>query len=186
MHYFVDGYNLIFRRIRAGENLQEQRAAIIYELDEAADLLELDITIVFDAQYHLGIGSRGHYHHIEICFTDEGETADDYILEAVRLQKKPHQETVVTSDKKLAMQARRRLAKTETVEQFMAKIGKRCQNKQRRQTIQKPAIPAPVPEPKIVVRKAPEFETDLERWERIFEERFQALKKDKGKGSKGP
>lgn len=157
-----------------GESLQSQRTEIIQDLDEAADFLDLNLTIVFDAQYHLGLGTRSHYHSIEICFTDEGETADDYILQALKFQSKPHQITVVTSDKKLAWQARRRLAKTESVEQFLSWLSKRYQNKQRRvdnpQVTQKklPEISAPE-------QSKPQYTSEMDRWQKIFEERFRQL-----------
>ena len=33
MHYFIDGYNLLFRILRAGDNLQKQREEIIQDLE---------------------------------------------------------------------------------------------------------------------------------------------------------
>ena len=174
MHYFIDGYNLMFRRLKAGTDLQSQRAYIIKELDESASLLELDLTIVFDAQYQYGMGSRSHFHSLEICFTDGGETADEYILKALKRVAKPQQETVVTSDKKLAASVRRRAAKTETVEQFMSWLAKRHQNKERRlkENHSQPIIIQTALSPK----KEPsnlKYESDMERWLRIFEERFE-------------
>lgn len=173
MHYFIDGYNLLFRRLRAGGELQIQREFIIRELDECASFLELDITIVFDSQHQYGLGTRTHYHHIEICFTDEGETADDYILKALKRVAKSQQETVITSDKRLAWQVRRRLAKTESVEQFLKWVIKRSQNKTRRlkQEAAPPISQPPTPQPK-VTKSIPAYESDMDRWQRIFEERL--------------
>ena len=129
MHYIVDGYNLMFRILHAGGDLQTQREQVIRDLNEKIRLLHLDVTIVFDAKYQYGIGSRAHFGALEICFTDEGETADDYIIDVLKAAKNPGQETIITSDNKLAWRARRRLAKTETVEKFIAWLEKRYVNK---------------------------------------------------------
>ncbi|HEY4832659.1 MAG TPA: NYN domain-containing protein [Waddliaceae bacterium] len=173
MHYFIDGYNLMFRRLRAGTDLKTQRTYIIKELDESTSILQLDITLVFDAQYQCGIGSRSHFHCLEICFTDEGETADEYILKALKRMAKPQQETVVTSDKKLASHTRRYSAKTETVEKFMSWLTKRRQNKERQENRLQPTILIPSISRKPLLN--PKYESDTERWLRIFEERFQNL-----------
>jgi predicted RNA-binding protein with PIN domain len=177
MHYFIDGYNLMFRRLRLGTDLQTQRSYIIKELDESASILQLDITIVFDAHYQCGIGSRSHYNSLEICFTEEGETADEYILKALKKTAKPQHEIVITSDKKLASFARRHLAKAESVEKFMMWLTKRRQNKKRFSTKDLPSTflssresSPPSPNPK--------YESDMDRWLRVFEERYQRLNEE--------
>lgn len=174
MHYFIDGYNLMFRRLRAGTDLQTQRASIIKELDECASILQLDITIVFDAHYQCGLGSRSHFHCLEICFTEERETADEYILKELKRMVKPQHETVITSDKKFASYARRLSAKTETVEKFMIWLTKRCQNRIRKDNRPQPSIPTISPKSSSDLK----YESDMERWLRIFEERFQNLDKE--------
>ncbi|NGX43245.1 MAG: hypothetical protein K940chlam7_01539 [Chlamydiae bacterium] len=125
MHYFIDGYNLMFRVLHVGDDLQSQREQIILDLNEKIQFLSLDVTIVFDAQYQYGGGSRSHLQYLEICFTDEGETADDYIISAIKASSNPRAEIVITSDKKLAWRARRHLAKTEAVDAFLAQLNKR-------------------------------------------------------------
>jgi uncharacterized protein len=131
MHYVIDGYNLMFRIIRAGDELSIQRKQLIENLNTKARVLGLNITLVFDAQYRLGEASRGHYDFLEILFTGEGETADEYILKDLKNASKPSHETVVTSDKKLAWLSRRNLAKTETIEHFLEWLNKRYKNKLR-------------------------------------------------------
>jgi predicted RNA-binding protein with PIN domain len=129
MHYYIDGYNLMFRILRAGNDLQTQRQKIIYELNRKAQLLELNITLVFDAQYQMGASTRLHYDCLEILFTDQGITADDYILDQIKQVKNPQLETVITSDKKLAWLVKLRSAKTETVEEFISWLNRRSKNK---------------------------------------------------------
>lgn len=132
MHYFIDGYNLMFRVLRAGDDLQMQRESIIRDLSRKIILTGLDVTIVFDAQYQSGESSRSNLQHLEIHFTSRGETADEYILQQLKHEKKPLQQTIVTSDKKLAWLARRQGSKTETVEDFLRQLNNRYRNKQKR------------------------------------------------------
>jgi uncharacterized protein len=129
MHYYIDGYNLLFRIMHAGEDLKKQRKVIIENLHEIISVLGLDVSIVFDSQYHEGEDTRSHWDQLEILFTSKGETADEFILQAIKRAPNPAKETVVTSDKKLAWLARRRLVKTETVEQFISWLNKRYKNK---------------------------------------------------------
>lgn len=133
MHYYIDGYNLMFRVMRAGDELQVQRERIIKDLNTKIQLLALDVTIVFDSHYQYGDLQRTHYNHLEIIFTAQGETADDCILRVIKAAPKPEQCILVTSDKRLAWAARRRLAKTESVEEFLTWLNKRFKNKIRRQ-----------------------------------------------------
>lgn len=139
MHYFIDGYNLMFRILRAGDDLQSQREKIIHDLHEKIQLLDLDVTLVFDAQYQYGDETRSHLHPLEICFTREGETADDYIIGALKAAPNHRQETVITSDNKLAWRARRHLAKTESIEEFMSWLNKRYRNKVAQMKQKRPA-----------------------------------------------
>lgn len=124
MHYYIDGYNLLFRlSSRHEEQLAEQRQQWITDLNEKATLLNLSISIVFDAQMQLNEGSRSYYHHIEVLFSSPGQTADQLILSL--LKRHPKDITVVTSDLRLAMLARHSSAKTESVEQFIQWLNRR-------------------------------------------------------------
>lgn len=129
MHYYIDGYNLLFRFSDQNKDFTRLREVMIRELDHQATFLGLELTLVFDAQYQLGEASRTHYYNIEILYTAFGELADDLILSEIRTQNRPHLITVVTSDKKLAWFARRCEAKTESVEHFKAWLNRRYYNK---------------------------------------------------------
>lgn len=131
MHYYIDGYNLMFRLLPSHDDLSEVRQKLIEDLAAKASFLNLNLTIVFDAQYHPSEGSRSHYQNLEILFTDEGEIADERILEEIRQENNPSQVTVVTSDKKLAWFARRCRAATEPVEFFVTWLNKRFKNRVR-------------------------------------------------------
>ena len=99
--------------------MQSQRESIIYDLNKKISLIKLDVSIVFDAAFQIGGRRRSHYNALEILFTGEGETADEYIIDEIKNHPNPHQETVVTSDKKLAWHIRNSSAHTESVEEFM-------------------------------------------------------------------
>ncbi|MFQ5444883.1 MAG: NYN domain-containing protein, partial [Nitrospinales bacterium] len=155
MHYLVDGYNLMFRVLHAGDDLQAQREEIILDLNEKIQVLHLDVLIVFDAQYQYGRGSRSHLNYLEICFTDKGETADDFIIHKLKSTENPKQITVVTSDNKLGWRARRCLAKTETVEIFLTWLNKRYQNRIRQREKRQKATKTRSPRGKKPSRKLP-------------------------------
>lgn len=114
-----------------GGDLQKQRQDIIQDLETKINLLELDVTLVFDAQYQKTESSRSHLNHLEICFTSVDETADEYIVQALKEDTRPTQQTVVTSDKKLAWLSRRSHARTESVEEFISWLNRRYKNKLR-------------------------------------------------------
>lgn len=134
MHYYIDGYNLMFRVLHKQEgNLQTQRQQMIDDLTRKIEFLELDVTFVFDAQYQPCDSSRSFFRNLEILFTAHGETADEAIINEIKSESNPRQQIVVTSDKKLAWFARRCSVKTETVEEFTTWLNKRYQNKLRHQ-----------------------------------------------------
>ena len=129
MHYYVDGYNLIFRTLAAGESLQQRREILISELNAKAERLNLSITVVFDSHYQKNEATLHHYRSLEIIYTNEKETADDYIIKALKHQTNIRQVTVVTSDQHLAWRARREGAQTETAEQYLSSLQKRYRNR---------------------------------------------------------
>ena len=128
MHYYVDGYNVLFRLLHAGDNLKEQREQFIEYFKKKVQALNLQVTLVFDSQHHPGESSRAFQGVLEIAFTSNGQTADEYILGKIDAE----QDVVVTSDKKLAWEARTHFVKTETVEEFFSWLNKRYKNKIKR------------------------------------------------------
>lgn len=195
MHYFIDGYNLLFRlSLFDKEDLQSQRQAIILDLNQKISLLKLDVSIVFDAAFQEGVGSRGHYNAIEILFTGEGETADQYILEEIKNHPHPAQETVVTSDKTLARLARNQSARTVSTEEFMPWLNRCYKNKLRglkKDKGQKPVEPAaplhqkPAPSEKTPPKSAP-LESCEEFYLQAFESQWQEILKEEELHKKTP
>lgn len=182
MHYFIDGYNLLFRMKNAKDDLASQREAFIYDLNKKISLVKIDVSIVFDATSQIGGRTRSHFHELEILFTAEGETADEYILEEIHNSLSPQQETIVTSDKKLAWYARRCSARTESVEDFMSWLNRAYKNKFRqvkktKSPVSFPSQPpslSPVPQSKIPLKGAP-LEAYKDHYERIFEAEWQEM-----------
>lgn len=179
MHYYIDGYNLMFRIVRAGDDLTAQRELLIRDLSQKISFLEIDATIVFDSQYQVGESTRSHSEALTIYFTEQGQTADDFILEEIRSSPNPLEEVVVTSDKRLAWRFRRKLGKSETVEEFIKWLNKRYKNKIRQIREEKKHPPQAVEKPpEKKVRRLPQknvsvdqcFEYYLELFEKEFTE----------------
>jgi len=121
MHYFVDGYNLLFKMLSKKKSLEANRSAIIYTINEISLNLHLQITLVFDATFQkerLGM-VRTHYDALEIIYTADKD-ADSYILEEIEYAKSPSQITVVTSDRELAHKANQLGAHSQSISQFIA------------------------------------------------------------------
>lgn len=177
MHYYIDGYNLLFRQVHAHDDLQNSRELLIQEINKKAALLNLDITIVFDSTFQISEGSRTHFQNLEIIFTDHGETADELILNLLKNARHPGQETVVTSDRRLASEARRCQAHTENVGSFIQRINKVYKKKLNKiDSASKEIKPPPAP-----IGSAPAAalsQEDQKDYERIFEAHYQELIKN--------
>lgn len=162
MHYFIDGYNLLFRIVRSqeGESLQAQRQKIVDDLGKKIMALNIDATIIFDAYYQPGLLERSFFQNMEVIFTNERETADDCILAELKKRSNLKIETVVTSDKRLAWRCRLKGAKTQSVEEFIALLNQRYRKKLAPvKKKEAPALKSPPPQP--IVEAIPQ---DLEAY----------------------
>jgi len=131
MYYLIDGYNLLFFQLQPGENLQKQRDLLIEKLAKYAERLKWNVMIVFDSQYQCTEGSLNHFKNLIVCFTRYNETADEFIVNKVRHEKKPSQVTVVTSDQKLSWYCRIESAQTMSVREFTNQLSRQYKNKQK-------------------------------------------------------
>lgn len=155
LHYYIDGYNLLFRTLKAGDEFKKKREEITLDLETKLSALRIDATIVFDSQYTEDDVASSHYKSLKIIFTALKQTADDFILQELKRSPDPSQNTVVTSDKKLAFSSRLRLAKTESVEEFFSWVNRRIKNKlKEKKQLLKPSkeplqerLPPPKPTP---------------------------------------
>ncbi|GMB09984.1 NYN domain-containing protein [Thermolongibacillus altinsuensis] len=79
----VDGYNIIgawpeLRKLR-DEDLALARDLLIEKMAEYQAFTGYKVIIVFDAHLVQGVEKKYHEHQVEVIFTKENETADEYI-----------------------------------------------------------------------------------------------------------
>lgn len=168
MHYYVDGYNLLFRT-EGPEDLRSSRERLILDFAKKATALHLTLTLVFDSSHPLSMLTRSHLHQLEIVYTEKKQSADAYILNQIQIAATPFLITVVTSDKKLAAFARQLGAKTLSVDLFLPWLNRRYlyRNNLKQRECDKKATPNLGSHQGL---KAPE--SDQERWLRIFEKKL--------------
>lgn len=132
MHYYIDGYNFLFRVSKKKLPLEKKRDLILITLNEELEKLRLNTTIVFDSSDGLrDHASRGHLDALEIVYTTKNESADEYIFKAIENAAHPQNETVVTSDRELAGKCKQLRAKILSIEQFLSFIKKKKDQKRR-------------------------------------------------------
>lgn len=169
MHYFIDGYNLLFFLSSLETNVQQKRQEIIRELSEKIYLLKFDATIVFDSTSQMGEATRSSVKNLEIIFTSFGETADAFIIKEIEHAADPTQEIVVTSDKALGLRVKQEQANLLGVKEFLKLLHKRVRNKNREKKqkhLQSVEIQGINPL------------TSFDRYLKIFEERSQTSEAD--------
>jgi predicted RNA-binding protein with PIN domain len=155
MHYYIDGYNVLFRAWGTGGHLEKQRKALIESLCTKIDYLHLNATIVFDAHLYLGEGSFSRHLGVRVVYTRTGQDADEYILEALERSSTPRRETVVTSDNRLAWRARCLGAETESVDAFIPWLSKRYNNRKKKEKTSKPIHPKVVLPVQLTAKPSP-------------------------------
>ena len=164
---------------------------ITLDLEKKINLLELDVTLVFDSHYQKDDHTRSHFNSLEIIFTASGETADEFILQELKESKTPSQHIVITSDKKLARLCQLRLSKTESVEEFLAWLGKRYKNKLRQKPLLTPKLIQPNKIEELIKLPLPTLPTPLKSaedcfdyYQQIFEKEFLITEQKKGPQAK--
>ncbi len=190
MHYYIDGYNLLFFIADDFDDLSIQRQQVIVELNHKIQALKLNATLIFDAHFQSGDATRTHFNYLEILFSPEGETADDFILRLLEKEAHPSQFTVVTSDRKLAWKARRLDVKTEEVFDFLTKLNKRYANVLKRwkapetirQDVQKTPSESKTPTKVLKPSKDASPEECFDYYLYLFEKSIKGKKKKEEKG----
>ncbi len=169
MHYYVDGYNLLFKEIRVSDSfsLQNARARLIHELDTLAEKLRLSLTIVFDAPFQTDDLKRSHFRSLEIIFTAKGQTADDFLEQVAEAKGK--RVVIVTSDRTLSRKVKSFQAIVEPVHEFIVRLRKkRCFTPEKpvKRVVEKPVIKEEK-EIKIDMQHLPPL-SDIDAWLKIF------------------
>jgi predicted RNA-binding protein with PIN domain len=122
MLFLLDGYNLLFRSGPPAKDFEAKRLQFIEEMEQQADQNGIRMTIVFDAAQTPDLFVRSHYKSVEIVYSSENQSADDYILRLVEHSNRSSRITVVTNDNGLSRRARALGARSEGVEQFLSKL----------------------------------------------------------------
>ena len=129
MRYLIDGYNLFFKLEEEILPLEDKREEFISLLDEEVGNLRLKVLLIFDSHRENAeaFASKRKLKNLEVSFSPQNLSADHYILELLEWDAK--NTTLVTSDKKLAMEAKHHGAKIESVEGFVRFILRRRRKK---------------------------------------------------------
>jgi predicted RNA-binding protein with PIN domain len=156
MRYLVDGYNLFFHITKNPNPFQKKRDQIVQLLDQEIVKSGLQVTAVFDSSEKRNSGiTRKHLEGIEVIFTSEGLSADEYILEMIACSSTPQQLTIVTEDQELLRKSRSLGSLTMQIPEFLALMIK----KQRRKS-------------KTDLQNYEDTEAHIQRLLRIFEDRL--------------
>jgi len=80
----VDGYNMIgswpeLVKLKNQNKLEDARELLLHRLSNYGKYEEIEIIVVFDAQFVPGIQQTYKKYHLTVIFTKEEETADSYI-----------------------------------------------------------------------------------------------------------
>lgn len=105
---FVDGYNIIgawpqLVRLQRRDEMNAARDLLLHELSEYAKYEDIEVRVVFDAQFVPGIQKEYNLYHLTVIFTKEDETADSYIEKAVG-EENLHTTNVIVATSDLAEQ----------------------------------------------------------------------------------
>lgn len=122
MIYYLDGYNYLFTRGKKEDPLHTSREEVLDEFSERTK--DLNFIVVFDAHHNPHEISRTYYKNLEVVYTSQEQTADEYILERVSLAKVPYNITVISNDKKLLNAATELKARIFSFEKFLKKISR--------------------------------------------------------------
>lgn len=130
MHYWIDGYNLLFRITKNYREMKENERKLLSTLNQSIILLKYNATVVFDGrEKDPPEALRRNFDALALIYTPHNQTADDYILEALADSANPAKETVVSSDYELLGKAKQRGANVLTIEAFLARLVKKKQKK---------------------------------------------------------
>lgn len=80
----VDGYNMIgawpdLVALKNRDEMEDARDLLLNELSKYSKYEEIEVRVVFDAQFVPGIQKSYKKYHLDVIFTKEDETADSYI-----------------------------------------------------------------------------------------------------------
>ena len=157
MHYWIDGYNLLFRLTKNYREMKQNERKLLAALNQSIILLNYKATVVFDGrEKDPPEALRRNFDALALIYTPHHQTADDYILKAIEDASDPAKEVVVSSDYELLRKAKQKGAQVLTIDEFVARLVKKRQKKK-----------------SIAEKKFQENSADFQRLLKIFEDRLQ-------------
>lgn len=130
MYYLIDGYNFLFRLKPKDPSLEKKRGQFLEILIEELSSRNIKASIIFDNAAEIRNIPQNILHAtLEVIFTPQNQTADEYILEFLNYQKNLRIFTVVTSDNRLASQCQHLGTSTLSIENFLIFILKKKRKK---------------------------------------------------------
>lgn len=178
---------MLFKGKQSFKDLQTERESLLQELNHKAFLLNLNISIIFDAAYQEGGRNRTHFNSLEIVYTAQGESADEYLIDMVAELRNVRQIIIVTNDKILASHLRHYSVKIETVEHFTQWVNRSYIKRLNTPPKEKKTIPIIISPPTIQLRpvllvsevnektKKKIHESENDYYQRIFEAGYESL-----------
>ena len=123
MHYWIDGYNLLFRLTKDYKTMRQNERKILLALNASITQLNYSVTVVLDGrEKDPPEALRRNLDSLALIYTPHNQTADDYILEAISHSSHPEKETVISSDLELLRKAQQRGARGFTIEKFLSQL----------------------------------------------------------------
>jgi predicted RNA-binding protein with PIN domain len=156
LYYLIDGYNFLFSLLESKQSLASQRENIILFIKKQFALLNLNGELIFDGDRRRDEESGISYASpLQIVYSPKEQTADEYILEKLHLDKKKSHFTVVTNDRGLTANCRPFKVKILSNQDFLKWL-------QKKQDTRKKTTKTPVTETK----------QNIERLRQIFEKKL--------------
>ncbi len=139
MHYYIDGYNLLFQVAERNLSFSENRYAIIEQLENFFSLHNISATLVFDSRFDLSnaFPSISDLGHLEIIYSPKGLSADDYLIEKLQILNNPTSVTVVTSDRYLRKELKAIGCSLMKIDEFLKWTLKKEKQKRHRSSFEK-------------------------------------------------
>lgn len=123
LHLLVDGYN-VTKAATPDLPLAQQREFLVGRLCALAARTSAEVTVVFDAQYVSLAMPSASRKGARVIFTDEGEIADDVIVDLVSVEPPGRAVMVITSDQELSSRVTRLGARVVPAQDFNAVLDK--------------------------------------------------------------
>ena len=118
----IDGYNLLHKIFRdSSSSLEEQRGALLKQLGPYQSAKSVPITVVFDGSSEAFLFSpRDKYGAIEIVYTHQGQSADQWIIHAC--ESRPGAYVVITDDREIVRSVESNSCLVLSCQEFLSRL----------------------------------------------------------------